>query len=332
MLVLACGGTISSTRSEGGATPTLGAEDLVAGLPNATPGLTIASRTFSTIPSPHMTLDDVLRLHREIVRSIDADASITGVVVTHGTDTLEEVAFALDVLWDRDIPIVITGAMRNPSTVAPDGMANLAAAIATAASDVAIGLGVLVVFNDEIHAARFVRKGHPSNVSAFESPTVGRLGHITEGRPYLLLAPRSRPLLRSMLQGMVPTTAVAPVALLKLTMGDDGRLLRHLLADGYCGLVVEGLGGGHVTPGFIESEALEEILRTIPVVLTTRAGTGVALHTTYDFVGSEIDLLRRGFVPTGILDGPKSRILLSLLLAGGAERTGVVAAFEQYAE
>ena len=324
VLLLACGGTIASVASPtAGAIPRLSAEDLTIELRAGMPELRLQARTFSMIASSHMTLDEVLRLGREIVRCIDADPGIGGVVITHGTDTLEEVAFALDLLWDRSIPIVVTGAMRNPSVLSPDGMANIAGAVATAQSSGARGLGVLVVMNDEIHTARFVRKGHPSNVATFESPTVGRIGHISEGTPRLLLAPRSRASLRVIPVGV----EASPVALHKVTIGDDGRILRHILSDGYRGLVIEALGGGHVTPAINESVPFAEILRTIPVVMSTRTGTGEPLRSTYAFAGSETDLRARGVISSGVLDGPKARVLLTLLLAAGASRTEIADAF-----
>ena len=324
VLLLACGGTIASVASPtAGAIPRLSAEDLTVELRAGMPKLRLEARTFSMIASSQMTLDEVLRLYREIVLCIDADPRIRGVVVTHGTDTLEEVAFALDLLWDRPMPIVVTGAMRNPTVLSPDGMANIAGAVATAQSSSAQGLGVLVVLNDEIHAARFVRKGHPSNLSTFESPTVGRIGHISEGTPRVLLSPRSRASLR-----VIPTGVEAsPVALHKVTIGDDGRSLRHILPDGYRGLVIEALGGGHVTPAINESDAFAEILRTVPVVMSTRSGTGEPLRSTYAFAGSETYLLARGVMSSGVLDGPKARVLLTLLLAAGASRTEIADAF-----
>lgn len=324
VLLLACGGTIASVASPtAGAIPRLSAGDLTIELRAGMPELRLEARTFSIIPSPHTTLDEVLRLHREIVRSIAADPGIRGVVVTHGTDTLEEVAYALDLLWDRSMPIVVTGAMRNPNALSPDGMANMAGAVATAQSPGAQGLGVLVVLNDEIHAARFVRKGHPSNVATFESPTVGRIGHISEGTARLLLSPRSRASL-----GVIPVSVEAfPVALHKVTIGDDGRNLRHILPDGYRGLVMEALGGGHVTPAINDSDAFAEILRTIPVVMSTRSGTGEPLRSTYAFAGSETDLRSRGVISSGVLDGPKARVLLTLLLAAGVSQTEIADAF-----
>ena len=303
--------------------PSLSANDLTANLRLYDDHVQLEARSFSLVPSSHATLDDVLRLHAQIMAAVTNDAGICGVVVTHGTDTLEEVAFALDLLWSRTVPIVVTGAMRNASVLSPDGDANIAAAVATATSPAARGLGVLVVMNDEIHAARFVRKSHPSNVATFTSPTVGPIGFLGEGRPRILLAPRTR----SPLLGIPRSTTEAPVALHTVSIGDDGRLLRHVLAEGYRGMVIEGLGGGHVTPAIAGSDAFAAILSSIPVVLSTRSGVGEPLRSTYSFVGSETDLRARGMISSGVLDARKARVLLTLLIAGGATDAEVRAAF-----
>ena len=324
VLLLACGGTIASTRTgRDGAVPSLSAEQLTASLRLYDDHVELDARSFSLVPSSHATLDDVLRLHAQIMAAVAVDPAISGVVVTHGTDTLEEVAFALDLLWTGEVPIVVTGAMRNASVLSPDGDANIAAAVATATSAAARGLGVLVVMNDEIHAARFVRKSHPSNVATFTSPTVGPIGFVAEGRPRILLAPRTR----STLAVIPSSTADASVALYTVTISDDGRLLRHVLAEGYRGIVIEGLGGGHVTPEIAGSDAFTALLSSIPVVLSTRSGAGEPLRSTYSFVGSETDLRARGIISSGVLDGRKARVLLTLLIAGGATDAHVRAAF-----
>ena len=130
-------------------------------------------------PSPSIIFADLLRLRDEIAHRV-ADGS-AGVVVTQGTDTIEETAFALDLMWPGDTPIVITGAMRNPSLPGADGPANLLAAVRVAATIQARRLGVLVVFNDEIHAARFVSKTHTSSLSAFRLSPAGRLPGLARG-------------------------------------------------------------------------------------------------------------------------------------------------------
>lgn len=215
VLVVSCGGTISSVPSAGGATPTLEAAELTA-------GLDVEAITYTTVPSAHGTLADVVALHGML-----AGRPVGGIVVSQGTDTIEEVAFALDLLWDPEVPLVVTGAMRHAGLPGADGPANLTTAVAVAASPQARGLGVLVVAADEIHAARLVRKTHTSSVATFRSPSAGPVGYVVEGRPRILLAPARR--------GCLPPADPAPVALLTAGIGDDGRLLRHVVDAGYAG-------------------------------------------------------------------------------------------------
>lgn len=243
-----------------------------------------------------------------------------GVVVTHGTDTLEEVAFALDLLWDDDRPLVITGAMRNASLPSPDGAANILASIATAAAPSARGLGVLAVLDDEIHAAGLVRKSHTSNLAAFRSPSAGPIGYVTEGEARILLEPRRQGPVR--LGEAAPSTF--PVALLTMSIGDDGRLLESVLPCGYRGLVLEAFGGGHLTRDVAESAVFHELVDTMPVVLSSRTGAGEVLRSSYSgWPGSEMDVLGRGAISSGVLDGRKARILLMFLLASGADRVQI---------
>jgi L-asparaginase len=246
-----------------------------------------------------------------------------GVVVTMGTDTVEEMAFALDLLVDRDEPIVVTGAMRNPTLPGADGPANLLASVRVAASPSAAGLGTMVVFNDEIHAARYVRKGHTTSPAAFRSPSAGPLGWIVEARVRIAFRLPHRhhvecPLLAKDRQ----------VALLSAVLGDDGRLLGLVAQAGYEGLVVEAFGGGHVPDAWVDK--LEGLAAEMPVLLASRTGAGEMLRETYGFRGSESDLLARGLISAGQLDGHKARVLLALLLRAGAGRDRIAAEFSEW--
>jgi len=247
---------------------------------------------------------------------------VAGVVITQGTDTIEETSFALDLLVRAPRPVVVTGAMRNPTLAGPDGPANLLAAVQVAAAPEAVGLGTLVVLNDEIHAARFVRKTHTSSPATFRSLTAGPLGWMAEGHPRIALRLPALEGIPAGVCGEVPA-----VALLKCALGDDCRLVAQMEKLGYAGLVFEGFGGGHVPAHVVP--ALEDLAARLPVVLASRTGGGEMLQETYGFPGSERDLLSRGLIPAGFLDGLKARILVSLLLASGTDLTGVRKAFEQ---
>lgn len=318
---LATGGTIASVPGDhaAGAALTLTAEAIMQSVTGIDQVADLRAAQFMQRPSTSITFADLLRLRDEINRRIEDGSA--GVVITQGTDTIEETAFALDLLWAGHASIVITGAMRNPSLPGADGPANLLAAVQVVASGAAKGVGVLVVFNDEIHAARFVSKTHTSRPSAFQSPVAGPLGWISEGRPVIVARPVGRINLN------VPAGAnVPPVALVRLALGDDGRILATLAAHGFRGAVIEGFGGGHVTPAMVP--AIERLAAQMPVVLASRTGSGELLRNTYRYPGSELELLDAGAIPAGALDGLKSRVLLSLCLAADPAAENVATAFE----
>jgi len=193
--------------------------------------------------------------------------------------------------------------------------------VQVAASPLARGLGALVVLNDEVHAARFVQKTHTQSLSTFRSRLTGPLGWVAEGTVRIALRPVPG------LHLVVPAEAPErPVALLTLGLGEDGRLLGALEELGYRGVVVEALGGGHVPAAL--AEPLGRLAERMPVVLASRTGCGEVLRHTYGFPGSESDLLARGLIPAGALDGLKARILLALLLRSGASRAEIARAFD----
>lgn len=323
--VFSLGGTISSTAdsSTEGVTSTLGAADLVDAVTQLGTCATITPVSFRNVASSDLNLYDVRELAMEIEKCLSAGAD--GVVVTQGTDTIEETSFALDLLLNGRGPVVVTGAMRNPTVAGADGPANLLAAIQVAASADASGMGTLVVFDDQIHTARFVRKTHTVSTATFRSPTVGPIGWIVEGQPRIALRPSA---LRVALEPQ--HREIPAVALLKSTLGDDHRLVQYLEDAGYAGLVLEGLGGGHVPSNSVAS--LSRLAHRIPVVLASRTGGGELLRMTYGFPGSERDLLANGLIPAGLLDGPKARILMSLLLSSGAGLDGVRTGFRSINE
>jgi L-asparaginase len=239
---------------------------------------------------------------------------VDGVVITQGTDTIEESSYLLDLGYAGAAPIVVTGAMRNPTLAGADGPANLLAAIQVAASPVTRGQGCLVVFADEIHAARRVRKTHATSIATFASPNGGPLGYVVEGHPTMLARLDHRT--------VVPPGAREPrIGLFTVTLDDDGVGL----PDQVDGLVVAAFGAGHVPVRLIEP--LAERATKQPVILASRTGSGPILARTYGFPGSERDLLARGLIPAGLLDPFKSRLLLRAALAAGADAGMVSAAF-----
>lgn len=304
--VVALGGTIAMTGDEDqGVRPTLTGQALVGAVPSLAEVASIDVETFRQVPGAHLRLEDVVDLAAHL-STVEAD----GFVITQGTDTIEETAFALDLLWDHDTPAVVTGAMRNPSQPGADGAANLLNAVRIAASSGARTQGVIVTLDDQIHAARFVRKGHASKPSAFVSASAGPVGWIAEDRVRLPFEPRSRV--------NVPPPHMQPlprVGLLRIGMGDDGALLGQVAAAELDGIVIEGMGVGHLPSWLVEP--VTDLVERLPVMLASRTGAGENFERTYGFVGSERDLLERGLVGAGPLDGLKARILLTFALAAG---------------
>jgi L-asparaginase len=244
--------------------------------------------TLKTVPSAELTPQDLLEVSACSDR-LTAEGH-DGIVLIQGADTIEETAFALDGVATRTIPIVVSGAMHHTGSSGADGAANLRDAVGTAASSAAKETGVLAVFDGQIHAARFVHKAVTSSVGAFRSTRTGAIGWVTGGSATIAFRPAAA-LVRLPLSVLGPLPTVA-------CLGDDGELAQMAVDSGCSGLVVTGMGGGHVPPAF--ADRLERIAERIPVVLTTRVTGGGGLSGTYGFVGSEIDLLRRaGSLPAG---------------------------------
>jgi L-asparaginase len=296
-------------------------EDLTAAVPGLSDlGRQVEIQDIEAVPSANLTAATMLDVVDAASKAV-ADGA-TGVVVTQGTDTLEETAFLVDQVWPHPQPFVLTGAMRNPTLAGPDGPANLLAAARVACSPAARDLGALVVFKEEIHAARWVRKTHSTSTATFASPNAGPIGHVVEDRVRIL----TRPARLDGVQGRAEPAALdaTRVALYTVTLDDDGLLLQGL-ADTHQGLVVAGFGAGHVPSAL--APVLGELAARIPVVLTSRTGGGSVLRNTYSSVGSESDLLQSGLIDGGFLDPYKARVLLRLLLATDED---ITAAFAQY--
>lgn len=309
VVVITTGGTIALKRGPmiGGAVPALKGEDFLAMLPRG--GVDLVFEEYANLPSSHLTPVSALELSRR-VESILLTPDVDGVVITHGTDTLEETAFLLDLTIRPGKPVVFTGSMRAATSPGYDGVTNLASAIRLAAAAEARDLGVLVVVDDEIHAAGDVQKVHTQARAAFASPAAGPLGRIDGERIWL----HRRPLARQ----YIPCSRVEElVDLIRATQGADVRQLRHSVEDGVAGVVIESFGGGRLPPWWLPllSEAMQ---RRTAVVVTTRCLAG-GLGDEYGYVGAYHDLRRIGVLFAHNLSGPKARI--KLMVALGAARS-----------
>lgn len=321
IMLLSLGGTITMTPSAaGGIAPTLGADDLVRKVPSIKEVAHIETFSLMGVPSASIALDNLIELAARIDDYFKQ--GIDGAVVIQGTDTIEETAFVLDLLVKSEKPVVVTGAMRGPETPGADGPANLLAATTVASSPDAAGLGTLVVLNDEVHAARFVKKSHTALASAFTSPSAGPIGAVIEGVGTFHFR-----LVRSPTIDCIQTGENVAVALLKMSLGDDGRIFKVLPDLQYQGAVIEGMGAGHVASSTVP--IIEELASVMPVVLSSRVHAGPSFTRTYGYSGSELDLLQRGIISAGRLSGLQARLLLALLLCS-RERADIAAAFQRY--
>ncbi len=315
IVILTTGGTIAmrADAEAGGAVPSLGGSDFLATLPRE--NIIVVTEEFSNVPSAHFTLDQLWSLSRRVA-ALGSDKSVDGVVITHGTDTLEESAYLCDLTVAVDKPVVFTGAMRASSDVGYEGIANLAAAVRVAADDMAGGLGTLVVFNDCIHTAADVTKTHTTALDTFQSPGLGPIGYVDYGGVWFARRPFERT--------VIPSERLEPnVHLLKLVAGMPEDWLDRAVAGGARGIVLEALGGGRVPPWWLP--AIDRAIKQgVAIVVTSRTWAGRTVDR-YGYPGAHKDLQRLGCWFAMALNGQKARI--RLMVALGTEHPE--ACFEQ---
>ncbi|MCR6484863.1 asparaginase [Amycolatopsis sp. OK19-0408] len=309
--VATLGGTISMAPvpGEGGAVPRLGAADLIGGLGDLP--FDVLAETLAGIGSASLDFATLLRC-RDWGLAQDAD----GFVVVQGTDTLEETAYFLELVWPAEIPLVVTGAMRNAGLLSADGPANLRGALTVAADPRSRGRGVLVTLNDDVHAARWVRKAHSSHLEAFSSAPAGPLGMVVEHAVHYFhpSPPRLPSLAGTDFSGLVPVVEAG--------LDDSGAVLSHVASQPEVrGIVLAATGVGHVSAA--TADVVARLVPSLPVVVASRTGAGPTLRSTYGFHGSESSLITMGATMAGWLDARKSRILLHTLLASGADRAAI---------
>jgi L-asparaginase len=256
------------------------------------------------LPSPHITHQEMFTLKKRIEQAA-ASEFIEGVVITHGTDTLEETAYFLDLTLRTSIPVVLTGAMRSSNEVGSDGPYNLLSSVKVAASRDAVGKGVLVVLNDEIHTAKNVTKTHTSNVSTFQSPQYGPIGIVTKLGVLFHHFPMNR-------ENYVIEEISNKVMLLKAYAGMDSSLLHALNNMNINGLVIEALGQGNLPPAMIAG-VKELIQHNVPIVLVSRCFNGI-VQDVYGYEGGGRQLKELGVIFSNGLSGQKARIKLMVSL------------------
>lgn len=406
--IAALGGTIASVPTEsGGVSPSVSGEDIARaarldtidvgsvvghvappagqageeggqGAGASSSGLQLTFEQVAQVGSGSITVEHLVSVV-ESARTAASEGAV-GVVLTQGTDTLEETAFVLSRINDSGIPIMVTGAMRNPSLPGADGPANVRAAVIAALSPQVRGLASALVLADEIHDPVFVRKDHTSFIHAFSSgPSAGPLGWVSEDRVILPHVPAGGSLAgavgadgvaaaggeaqpvgdaaaaegearpagvagaagaapRPQFPGLTSDDVFPQVAVIAVGLGDSLAILDGVADAGYAGCVLAGVGGGHVPQSALP--AVERLAQQMPVVYSSRTGSGSALENTYGYPGAEIGLQKMGLVPSGVLDPYKARLQLRLALAvggvggvggdGADVRAGVEAAFAPF--
>ena len=331
--ILALGGTIATRPDASGAMHMgLGADDLVAAVPALAKLADIQAETVSKVGSHSLGFDQIHALAAKI-KSLEAD----GVIVTQGTDTLEETAFLLDLLLDLDIPVIVTAAMRNPALTSPDGPGNLLAAARVACDPWvrahAGAWGVVAVMLDEVYAAADVLKVRPTRLNAFASTQTGPLAALVEDR----IVPLALPVRDAMIGarrslGTAVGGKAAPVALLWMALDEPGHLVEALLAApdhlGYRGVVLGALGGGHVPER--AADLVMRLAGAMPTVMAPRAGGGPMLRQTYGGPSSEIALRKAGLIWGRRLHPLKARVLLETCLRAGLSRRTIAEVFDAF--
>ena len=300
------GGTISMKVDERikAAVPTLTGEEIMSMVTGIEEFAEIESYSFSSLPSPHMTFKTMLELSKFTKDLLDRN-DIDGVVITHGTDTLEETAYLLDLTIKSEKPVVITGAMRSGSELGYDGPSNLAASICTAISDDAKKRGVLVCFNGELNSASEVTKANSMALNAFRTPNFGPIGIVDNNKVMFYRETKST-------EKYDVEEIKSDVALIKCVVDMDSSFIDFVIDKGYGGIVIEALGRGNVPPKMVGG-IKAALNKGIPVVVVSRCFEG-RVHESYGYEGGGKTLKDLGVIFGDTLPGQKARVKLALAI------------------
>ena len=304
ILVLHTGGTISMQADASGAVVT-SQDNPMNHVTNPLKGIEVHTLDFFNLPSPHIKPKHMLALYHKIKEEA---YNYDGVVITHGTDTLEETAYFLDTMKIPNMPIVLTGAMRSSNELGSDGVYNYLSALRVASDDKSADKGVLVVMNDEIHAAKYVTKTHTTNVGTFQTPTHGPLGLVMKQE--ILYFKTAEPRVRfdlDCIQGLVP--------IISAYAGMTDELIDMLDLEHLDGLVIQAFGAGNVPKE--TAQKLETLLQKgIPVALVSRCFNGIA-EPVYAYQGGGVQLQESGVLFVKELNAQKARLKLLIAINAG---------------
>lgn len=321
IIVITTGGTIAMKKDPetGGLVPAVSGEDLAAAVPGLSDWADVSVVEFSNVPSGWMSAEKMFDLSH-LIDKLSEEGKADGFVVTHGTDTLEETAFFLDMSLKTEKPVCVTGAMRGASELSADGPENILSAVRTAADDMSKGMGVLVCLQDRIYAAKDVTKSHTTNPDTFRDLNYGPLGAVY-GKEIIY---GRRPMPHARLH---PETIEPNVWLISAWSGMDGEIVKCAGKAGVKGVVIDGLGCGNVPP-LCRKEILALRKQGIPVVLTTRVPSGSVMQE-YSYEGSALSMKESGIILGGDLSGWKARLLLVLALGEINENERLQEIFEK---
>ncbi len=309
---------MKSDKHKGGAVPALKGRDIIAQVPGIANLASFKVHDFGQYPGPHMTPELMLSLS-QLVSKYLSQRDTSGVIVTHGTDTLEETAYFLDLTVHSPKPVVVVGAMKDCTELGWDGPSNLMGAVRTASSPDARGKGVLVFLNDTINSAGEVTKTSTDSFETFRSPDLGPLGWVDRDRVLFYRQPLYRE--HHHVKKIEPR-----VDMFKMAVGMNDRLIRYAVDSGTRGLVIEGMGRGNVPPSVVPGIQYA-IERGLPVILCSRCIGGRVLDT-YAYQGGGAQLRKLGVILGGHLPGQKARIKLMILLGRGMKTSEIKKAFE----
>jgi L-asparaginase len=320
--VIATGGTIAMKIDpvKNAPVPALSGDDLLASVPELTKIARVRVEGLFNIPSNYITPERWITLQRSVVRAL-ANDEVAGVVITHGTDTMEETAYFLDLTVPGEKPVVLVGAQRNASERDSDGPRNLLNAARLCVSSEARGRGVMIAMNGQVNAAREARKTHTSDVETFKSGDVGFLGVVDHDRVVFYRAPARRQQV-TLKGGPLPRVEIVP-----MYAGADGTLLRAAVAAGAKGVVVQALGWGNVNVPLYNA-IKEAVGRGVVVVISTRVPNGRVLPV-YGFEGGGKTLKEAGAIFADDLSPQKARILVMLALQEASKAAEIQTLFDR---
>jgi len=321
ILIVFTGGTFSmkiEKKKSGGAVPRYSGEELLKKIPDAKKLANISFYDFGKYPGPHITPEIMMDLSKQLRKKL-AEKKYDGIVITHGTDTLEETAYLIDLTIKTEIPIVFTGSMRNSSEPNWDGPKNLIDSIQVCLNENSRGMGTLVCMHGKVNAASEVTKIFSNEFETFQSLDFGTLGFVEKGRVIYNRLPRFLEIINT---NKINTN----VDLLTVCAGMDEKFFRHSADSGADGLVIEALGVGNVPP--VAFKGVEYVIRkNIPVVLVSRCPAGETDYI-YSYPGAGRHLHNLGVIFTDYLNGQKARIKLMLALAKTNDRKILKKIFE----